>query len=122
MSEAAVFPLEANPRGVVGCREEGGPGGSALGVGVVVVIVKITSTMIKPPRDGIDQPGRVNLADAVHDAELWEVASGNLAPAFIVDDPCHDRRVSLELRHHEVGLPLEFRLVFGGRIPGSTFS
>jgi len=72
--------------------------------------------MIVPTRNRVDEPGRVELADAVGQRKLGMVI-GPLSPALVVDNPGDDGWVALVLIDHNLELALKLLLLCVGR-PG----
>lgn len=114
MPDSSEFTLEADSVGVIRRIGTAMPGGTALRAGVVVVVVEITSSMIEPASDRIDQSCRVKRTDGVSDMELGVVAVVvDLAPALVVDHPSDNTGVVLELLHHDAELALKLGLLNG---------
>ena len=64
-----------------------------------------------PPRNRVDEPGRVERAYKLRESEIRLYVVDVLAPPLVVDDPGEDAGMALELLDHERELALEFRLL-----------
>lgn len=60
-------------------------GGSALRVGVVVVVAEVACAVVVPATGRVNKSRRIQLLDACGQLDLGVVVC-DLAPAFIVDD------------------------------------
>ena len=109
-ANAAKLALETDAVGVVWGGGQGGERGAALRLGVVVVVVEVARSVVVPAGYRADEAGGVELADALGQSELG-MGVGDLAPAFVVEDPREDARVALVLVDHGLELPLELGLL-----------
>lgn len=97
----------------MGSGLDGVEGCAALGVGVVVVVVEVAGAMVKPATGGDHQPRWVEGVYEVSECEFGILTVGDLAPAFVVDDPGDDAGVAAVLADEQLELALEFLLLLG---------
>jgi hypothetical protein len=112
-SETTEFALYGDAAWVMGSGLDGVEGCAALGVGVVVVVVEIAGAVVEPTACGVYEPCRVQGVYEVGEGEFWVLAVGDLAPAFVVDDPGDDAGVAAVLADEKFELALEFLLLVG---------
>lgn len=113
VADAAKFALETDLVGVGRVRggRDGVVGCAALRGGVVVVVEVVAGAVEVPAGRAVDEARRVELSHDVSEAELRIGGVGQLAPAFVVDDPGHDAGVVAVLFDEEFELSLEFHLL-----------
>lgn len=110
-SKAAEFALDGDAAWIEGRGLDGVEGRAALGVGVVVVIVEIAGAVVEPATGGIYESCWVERVDEVGEGKFGVFALGDLAPAFVVDDPGDDAGVAAVLTDECFELALEFLLL-----------
>jgi hypothetical protein len=79
----------------------------------VVVVVEVAGAMVEPSAGGIYEPCRIQGVYEVGKCELGVFAIGDLAPAFVVDDPGDDAGIAAVLADEQFELALEFLLLLG---------
>lgn len=97
LSKTAEFTLDSDAAWIEGSGLSGVEGCAALRVGIVVIVVKVAGAVVKPAAGGIYESCWVQRVDKVGEREFGVFAFGNLAPAFVVDDPGDDAGVAAVL-------------------------
>ena len=112
-SKTTKFSLNRNTGRIEWRRIDRVERSTALRVCVVVVVVEVTGAMIIPATGRINEPCRIKRAHDIGECELRVVALGDLAPAFIVDDPRDDAGIAAVLADEDFKLALELLLLIG---------
>jgi hypothetical protein len=100
-SETAEFALDGDAAWVMRSGLDGVEGRSALGVSVVVVVVEIAGAVVEPAACGVHEPCWVQGVYEVGESEFGVFAVGDLAPAFVIDDPGDDAGVAAVLANEK---------------------
>lgn len=111
--ETAEFALDRDAARIEGSGLDGVEGGAALRVGVVVIVVEIAGAVVEPATGGIYESCWVQRVYKVGECEFGIFTLGNLAPAFVVNDPGDDAGVAAVLSDKRFELALEFLLLLG---------
>ena len=76
-----------------------------------MVVVEVASAVVKPTTGSVHQPSWVQRLNDISESELRILAIHNLTPAFVVDHPRYNTRVTPVLSNQELQLALEFLLL-----------
>ena len=96
-SKTAEFALDRDAAWIEGSGLDGVEGRAALGVGVVMVVVEVARAVVEPAAGRIYESCWIQRVHEVGEGEFGVFAFGDLAPAFVVDDPGDDAGVAAVL-------------------------
>lgn len=112
-SKTTEFALNGDAGRVKWGGLDGVEGRSALRIGIMVVVVEVTSTVVKPATRCVNQSGRIQRVYQIGQFELGVLSIANLTPAFVVDNPGDNTRIATVLANKQFKLSLELLLLFG---------